>query len=460
MQLAREFFIASIVCITVSMPTLSWAVRPPHGGLFSYAEDDALTFLDSSDERVRVHYSVSGPNAAALEDLDENGEPDFVSLVAEVGERALGLYGDALGFREPLDDTSLDVFDDGGSSAVDIYLVDFGGQADGSYAIDRCNDEGACSGAIILENDFQGYGYRSVVEAVETVVPHELFHATEAAYVQSTPIWVSEGLAVWAERQFAPESRDFLGFAGAYLEDTARPFHRPPGGPVPSFAYGVGLWWEFLYLEFGEVFILDYYLALAGNEVPDDDRALATLLELIERYGGDLDSLWDRFSMYNLATGSRAGELESYRDAAAMRGLAVGEIVLSAGVDATRYYPLTSHYYEFEWNESFTWMGASKADGGLRATVVRVGAAGSAAEVISTFQFDQSPINLAEQGVEPGRYYLVVTNSAVGTSSVRTGLCFGESSETLSCLPEDSTAGEGSRNRYKKTPTRAVRRAI
>ena len=88
-------------------------------------------------------------------------------------------------------------------------MVDFGGQADGSYAIDRCNDEGACSGAIILENDFQGYGYRSVVEAVETVVPHELFHATEAAYVQSTPIWVSEGLAVWAERQFAPESRDF-----------------------------------------------------------------------------------------------------------------------------------------------------------------------------------------------------------------------------------------------------------
>ena len=87
-------------------------------------------------------------------------------------------------------------------------------------------------------------------------------------------------------------------------------------------------------------------------------------------------------------------------------------------------------------------MGASKADGGLRATVVRVGAAGSAAEVISTFQFDQSPINLAEQGVEPGRYYLVVTNSAVGTSSVRTAV-FPESSETLSCLPEDSTAGGG-----------------
>ena len=42
-------------------------------------------------------------------------------------------------------------------------------------------------------------------------------------------------------------------------------------------------------------------------------------------------------------------------------------------------------------------MGASKADGGLRATVVRVGAAGSAAEVVSTFQFDQLPINLASK---------------------------------------------------------------
>ena len=75
---------------------------------------------------------------------------------------------------------------------------------------------------------FQGYGYRSVVEAVETVVPHELFHATEAAYVQSTPIWVSEGLAVWAERQFAPESRDFrfrrrvFGGYGQALSSTSR----------------------------------------------------------------------------------------------------------------------------------------------------------------------------------------------------------------------------------------------
>ena len=97
-------------------------------------------------------------------------------------------------------------------------------------------------------------------------------------------------------------------------------------------------------------------------------------------------------------------------------------------------------------------MGASKADGELRAAMVRVGAAGTAAEVVATFQFDQLPINLAAQGVEPGRYYLVVTNSAVGTSSIRTALCFGESSDTLSCLPEDSTVGEGESEQVQETP--------
>ncbi len=441
MQRGRSSLIGVIVCMMLAMPTLSWAVRPPHGGLFTYADEDELAFFDSADERIRVHYSVSGPNVTSLEDLDGDGESDFVQLVAEVGERALLLLSDDIGFRAPLDDTSLDVFDDGGSSAVDIYLVDFGGQSDGSFAIDKCNTQGACSGAVILENDFRGYGYRSVVEAVETVVPHELFHATEAAYVASTPIWVSEGLAVWTERQFAPDSRDFLGFISAYLEDTARPFHRPPGGPVPAFAYGVGLWWEFLFLEFGEVFILDYLQALAGSEVFDDDQALEVLIEHIETYPIDLDSLWDRFALYNLATGSRAGGLESYRDAERMVGLLVEAINVEEGVEAKRYYPLTAHYYELDWSESAAWMGASQLEMGLRGHLIRTDAAGKAEEVALSFQFDRLPIDFQEQGVEPGRYYLVVTNSSVGTNSIRSALCFGGAFETLSCLPADPDAG-------------------
>ena len=325
MRIRYLVFMATIVCMLSILPTMTWALRPPSGGLFSYDGTDTLTFLDGEAERVRVHYSTSGPNAAPLDDVNEDGRPDFPAYVAEIGEAALTVYTESLGLRPPLDDTSLSIFDDGGSSAIDIYLVDFAGQADGNFSRDGCNVDGACSGALIVENDFQGYGYRSVEEAIETVVSHELFHAIEAAYVESTPIWVSEGLAVWAERQFAPESRDFLGFASAYLQELDRPFHRPPGGPVPSFAYGVGLWWEFLSIELGESIAADYLEALEGM-VPDDDTALELIVAFIELSGQSLNAFWDKFALFNLATGARAGKLESYWDADKMYGLRIDEL--------------------------------------------------------------------------------------------------------------------------------------
>ena len=424
------------------LPTMSWAVRPPNGGLFSYSDDDVLTYLDGKGGLVRVHYSSSGPNAAPLDDLDEDGRPDFPALAAEVGEEALLVYTQTLGLRPPLDDTSLNVFDDGGSSAIDVYLVDFAGQADGNFSRDNCNADGACAGAIIVENDFQGYGYRSVDEALETVVSHELFHAIEAAYVEATPIWVSEGLAVWAERQFAPESRDFLAFASAYLGELDRPFHRPPGGPVPSFAYGVGLWWEFLSIELGLSIAAEYLDALEG-QVPDDDAALELLIGFIEGSGQSLSAFWDRFALYNLATGTRAGNLESYWDADRMYGLRVQDVATEGELEATRFYPLTAHYYAISLARGNTFFGASKLDGNLRGTLVETDASGIPTVVSKTFSFDQLPLKIREEGVEPGQQFLIVTNSAVGTNSIRSELCFGESSEALLCLPEDSIGGEG-----------------
>ena len=78
---------------------MTWALRPPSGGLFSYDDTDTLTFLDGEAERVRVHYSTSGPNAAPLDDVNEDGRPDFPAYVAEIGEAALTVYTESLGLR-------------------------------------------------------------------------------------------------------------------------------------------------------------------------------------------------------------------------------------------------------------------------------------------------------------------------------------------------------------------------
>jgi hypothetical protein len=44
---------------------------------------------------------------------------------------------------------------------------------------------------------------------VDTVGSHALFHAVQNAYA-SLPVWMSEGTAVWAEKQYDPRSQDFI----------------------------------------------------------------------------------------------------------------------------------------------------------------------------------------------------------------------------------------------------------
>ena len=140
----------------------------------------------------------------------------------------------------------------GGSPAFDFYLVDFGGNADGMFGIDDC--EGSiCSGYMVMENDFQGYGYPSIEEAVMVLTSHEFFHAVQAAYNANQPSWISEGTAVWAEWFYEPEVQDFLGYASAYLGDLERSIYKPPAGVTTSFSYGTALFYAFMDEYFGEI---------------------------------------------------------------------------------------------------------------------------------------------------------------------------------------------------------------
>ena len=426
------------VCTVLLASAMALAVRPTYGGIFTYDDSDELAFYDSESGGVRVHYSVAGPNRTLLADDDENGVPDYVEEVADVAERSRELYIDALGFRAPVVDASFNLWDDGGSEAVDIYLVDFAGQGDGQFSQDQCNDEGACSGALLLENDFSGYAYQSVSEAVDTVVPHEFFHAIQAAYTELLPIWASEGMAVWAERQFAPESRDFRAFASAYLSELDRPFHRPPGGPVPAFAYGVGIWWEFVSLQTGVEGLKDFLDSVAGS-IPHSDDALANLLSIIRDSGQSVQTAWETFAEYNLATGRRAGLIESYRDAPSIYGLNVPTLPSRSLVEATRFYPLTAHYYRVEHGGGPLALGASKSDETIVVRFYDSDADERVREELTRLQLDDLPSELGSDSLSAGVYYLAVTNSETDGDSVRSELCLGGSIDDLACLAEDTS---------------------
>ena len=110
-----------------SILSLAVAERPTEGGLFAFDATDDVQFYDEG--MIRVHYSISGNNVAILNDLDQNGTPDYVELVAHTANDVLEFYAD-VGFRFPIAEEAVGLNDLGGTSAFDFYLVDFGGNSD------------------------------------------------------------------------------------------------------------------------------------------------------------------------------------------------------------------------------------------------------------------------------------------------------------------------------------------
>ncbi|MBL93534.1 MAG: hypothetical protein CMH56_17170 [Myxococcales bacterium] len=318
--------------------------RPTEGGLFGFSDSDTVVFYDTDEGNVRVHYSESGPNVTVLDDNDQDGVPDFVQNLGDIAEMVLETFHQELGFFMPIADDTLYI-ENGGSSAFDFYLVDFDGAGDGHFGMDGCfQDSPACIGHMVIENDFAGYGYSSLYTALEVVVSHELFHAVQAAYRGDLPIWVSEGTAVWAEKQYDPDSYDFLAWASNYLEETSRSLNHPPTGPVPPFAYSTSLFWDFLSTRHGSVLIQDYFESSVVFEELSDDDWLSLLDDELQTKDDSLADAFFTFAQWNLGTGDRAGEMNNYAYAQSLNGLVIenyGDTI----DDSIRLFPMATQYF-------------------------------------------------------------------------------------------------------------------
>lgn len=320
-------------------PSAARAGRPDTGGdLHDFALTDVVESLDSPSGRVRVHYSVRGPNATLEADADATGLPDLPEEVARTADAVLDAF-EAGGFRLPVAESAVGLSDLGGSDAFDFYLVDFAGGADGSFSVDRCRG-GICAGHMLVENDFRGYGYASVGAAVRTLASHEMFHAVQAAYTETLPVWLSEGTAVWAEDFFQPGIADFLGFADAYLEDASRAIDRPPVGPVPTFAYGTCLFWKFLSLRLSDALLPAILEASARAEGLDAVEAALAGFEGAPSLG----EAFAEFTLANLDTGPRVSDAPFYPFADRLRGLSAKERGPAIHSDF-RFYPLAAAYF-------------------------------------------------------------------------------------------------------------------
>ena len=413
--------------------------RPTQGGLWSFDESDVVESWEEPTQTVRVHYSVMGPNVTRLEDDDDDGVPDYAQDVAERTVESIALFT-SLGFRPPVPESAIET-ELGGSPAYDVYLVDFGGAADGRFGIDGCGNEG-CAGFYVVENDFAGYGYATVEEGITTVTSHESFHGVQAAY-NFLPNWVSEGTATWAERQFDPESADFVRLCNGLLADTGRPVYQPPGGPVPLFAYGTALWFDFLTNRHDVGLMVDFFEAIA-----DDENAAAPELlfeSLLAARDDDLERSWATFAQYNLATGPRAGVAQSHPYASALDGIEADASGSEIALDA-RFYPLAASYFNLQHPGGDLWFVTDDVLEDVVFSLHPVGdfrPDGAVGDPIATWTSDDAGSQRIFEALPEGGYWIVGTLAVVADGPARANLCISLDPESSVCpeLEDMGTTG-------------------
>jgi hypothetical protein len=274
----------------------------------SYGAVDVASF-DSPSGDARIHYALTGTHAPPPEAAD--GEtPDAVIAAAAAADDALARFAE-LGFEPPLADADSPCPDNGGSGAFDVYLVNFSA-ADGHTLRDHCTD-GRCASFVMVDNDFNSGAYADTQEGLQTVVPHELFHAVQASYDGEVEAWWAEGSAQWAAKQVYPEIEDLERFLPAYFESPWRPLNVPPGGVVADFLYATAIWPVFLAQQRGPELIAEVFGEL--------DSSVETVLETSDRVlsnrGSSLAATFLEFATFNVATAERATPGQGYLDAAA-----------------------------------------------------------------------------------------------------------------------------------------------
>lgn len=417
------------------------APRPTLGvGLYHYEDDDVIESIDGDNGVVRVHYSVEGPNQCRMTDEDADGVPDFAELVAEHAEAVLLNLEDA-GFRSPLSEADMGLDELGGSGAFDFYLVDFNGTGDGQFGADAC-DGNLCSGFMMMENDFYGYGYSSMDTAVATLTSHELFHAVQAAYAADQPSWLAEGTAVWAELFYDPESEDFMTWSGRYLEEPSRPLDRPPGGAFTGWEYGTGLFFGFLdaYAGTETLVSIQEELAVQGGEAD-----LEAIEASVVAVGADFDEAWHAFSAWNLATGPRAGGIESYPYAERLDEVPPTNHGATL-VDDERVYPLSTAYLRVDHPGGDLWLGLVDEVPGLHFELFpsQDGKHDPVLESIGTWDALEPGLQYLGD-LEARSYWLVISNSAREGDSVAFDYCLGDAGTMLDCgleVPSDDPSDD------------------
>ena len=423
--------------VVASLAVSTAQARPdrPGSDLFTFDVGDEIFTQDS--EHFRVHYSVAGTHAVPVADVDTDGVPDHVEAVIALYEDVLATTV-GMGFRAPVSDAGLP--DNGGDARFDVYLVDFGRNADGAYRAEVCRGA-ICSGYMVHENDFVGYNYPSVVIANRTVASHEFFHAVQAAYDNDQGPVIGEGTAVWASERFDASLRDLEGFAYGYLDNAATPLDAGRGGPVDRFTYGAGIFFQYLTERFDNDVVRDLWESVADDVAADADW-FVTIDSVLRARASSFAEAFVEFSTWTLFTGERADAAQSFENGAQMVERDSFEVALPYVQERFTVFTASSRLLSVPVLDSdsvFFSVGAATANDVVTVFALPLRADGTPLDLTAIVDANDSV------DVEDATDLLVlVINARQQDGAARPHLCIGDRAEVDACIgSEGEGEGEG-----------------
>ncbi|MCA9642472.1 MAG: hypothetical protein KC492_17345 [Myxococcales bacterium] len=284
----------------------------------------------------RVWYALAGEHAPP--DASD-AAPAYVVETLNVAESAHAHFKD-LGYNPVVSDQLVPCA--AHDVAIDIYLMNFGGSADGTKVDEWCGEASAesCSGFLIVENDFAGYAYPDRTTALRTVVPHEYFHLIQASYDARIEPWFSEAGAQWATNTLYPELEDMERFFPVFFQQPQRSLDSAAGGAASSYSYSTALFALFLEEAYSAEVMRESFERLQAQGPPSTAAIDAALLAGAE---SNLADAFQRFALWNAATGARASSA-GYANASSYPEVALTEVPLPVSI-AGATISLSSHYF-------------------------------------------------------------------------------------------------------------------
>ena len=236
----------------------------------------------------KIHYTTTGVHAVPGEDLNGNGIPDYIELIASSFDEVKNITCNKRGFRAPILEP--------GKDALDVYVFDL----DGKYGVTVAseyygggsNAPRRASSYICIDNNYsrsKGFSLGRD-DCMRVTVAHEFFHSVQYAYNVDADKWWKEACATWNEDEIYNSVNDYVRYLRNYFSN--------PQKSLEEDTYSRVLFAKYLSESCGGYEIIRRIWEIQATRHRKSINAIDAALK--ERFGNeDIGSVFDGFTAWN-----------------------------------------------------------------------------------------------------------------------------------------------------------------